>query len=297
MAPENREESSENVPWLREMVDQEMADLFSEDEEVMRTAVRRLVRDAQQDERLEAQLIDLVETSLELENDDSSATAWAALILGEIRSEQAVDVLVRTLAHEDEELQEAARIAILRIGGPAVRALMERLEEEVYPGLPVPGYELLGSVGMIQDRDLTLAVRDFLEARVERERRNPSARGALEAVCLAVARIGDIRQVEKIRRIISEDFHGRNPALTDALEMLEENVAGEAFCPTSPPWEERYGWLFEDQRERARVQRPGRRRDLAMLYWGLNIETSDEDLELMDEGQGSAEDEESPETD
>ncbi len=322
MAIERDEDpSEENVPWLRDMVGEELADLFSEDEDLMRAAVRRLVRDAQSDDEIETALVDLIETSLEFGNDDTSATVWAALILGEVRSERALDVLLRSLAQDDEELQEAARIAILRIGAPAIRALMERLEEEDYPGLPIPGYEVLGSVGAIGDRELTLAVRDFLEGRLERERRGPSAPGALEALCLAVARLGDRRQIETIRRMIAEDFRGRNPALTDALEMLEENVSGEAFCPTSPPWEERYGWLFEDQRERARVKRPQRqssappaapddpsedeerlaeekrRRDLAVLYWGLNIEASDEDLDLLDEGKEAAAGEEPPEDD
>lgn len=306
-----RQFSEDDVPWLREMVEDEVLDLFSEDESAARAAVRRLVREAREDEGLEAQLIELVETSLELRNDDTSATAWAALVLGEIRSEGAVEVLLRGLAAEDEEeLQEAAGIALLRIGAPAVRALMDRLEDEESPGLRLPGYELLGSVGAVEDEALTRAVRDFLEARLEVERRRPSARGALESLCLAVAHLGDRRQIETIRRINAEDFRGRNPALTDAIEMLEENPSGEAIRPSSPPWEERYGWLFEDERERARVRRPGAtrtvrpaedagsedaeqeaeekaRRDIEVLYWGLNLDASDE-AEGLDDGDAES---------
>ncbi|MGQ9591678.1 MAG: HEAT repeat domain-containing protein [Planctomycetota bacterium] len=299
-----RYSSEGDVPWLRDMVEGELLDLFSEDESAARAAVRRLVREAREDDRLEAQLIELVETSLELHNDDTSATVCAVLVLGEIRSEGAVDVLLRGLAAEDEEeIQEAAGIALLRIGAPAVRALIERLEDEGSPGLRLPGYELLGSVGVLEDAALTRAARDCLESRLEIERRRPSTRGALESLFLAVAHLGDRRQIENLRRINAEDYRGRNPALTDALEMLEENTSGEAIRPSSPPWEERYGWLFEDERERARVQRPGApraapaaeseeagdeaeekaRRDLEVLYWGLNLEASDED-EVPDGG-------------
>lgn len=306
-----RHSSEGDVPWLRDMVEGELLELFSDDESAARAAVRRLVREAREDDRLEAQLIELVETSLELHNDDTSATVWAVLVLGEIRSEGAVDVLLRSLAAEDEEeIQEAAGIALLRIGAPAVRALIERLEDEGSPGLRLPGYELLGSVGVLEDAALTRAARDCLESRLEIERRRPSARGALESLSLAVAHLGDRRQIENLRRINAEDYRGRNPALTDALEMLEENTSGEAILLSSPPWEERYGWLFEDERERARVQRPGApraapaaeseeagdeaeekaRRDLEVLYWGLNLEASDED-EVPDggdaEGSGS----------
>jgi hypothetical protein len=39
--------------------------------------------------------------------------------------------------------------------------------------------------------------------------------------------------------------------------MLEENTTGLPIA-ASPPWMDRYGWLFEDEAERSRVHRPQR---------------------------------------
>jgi hypothetical protein len=247
---------SDDPPWLRETADEDLADLFSDDEDLLRAAVRRIVDEASEDTELEGRLIDLLETSVELSNDDTSASVWTALILGEIRSFDAVGVLLRILASdEDEELQDAARTALLRIGAPAVHALMRRIDDEEDSRLNAPGYRLLGAVGVLADEPLRLGVRDFLETRLERERRAPATADALDSLCLALARLGDRDRLSDLRRILEEDFSGRNPAIEDAIALLEENPDGTAIVPTYTPWEERYGWLFEDARNTAQRAR------------------------------------------
>jgi len=257
MAPENEDlQSDDDVPWLRDMVDDDLLPLFDEDESTQRRAVKHLIRLAKEDSDLESRLIDLLDESLEHHNDDTQASVLAAIILGEIRSVRGVGILTRCLASdEDEVLQDAAGTAVLRMGAPGVNALLETIEEVDNPALHRPAYQLLGQVGVLNDPDLTQQVRDFLAARVGAERALPPNESALPELFRASALLGDRQQLAPLGRIIDEDFGGRNPTLQEVREMLEENVAGEAFVATTPPWVERYGWLFEDERDSARVTR------------------------------------------
>ena len=323
MSDDDESDDRDDIPWLRDMVEEELRELFSDDEMVVHAAVRRLVAEAPGEPWLEQQLIDLLDTSLSLHNDDTSASVWASLVLGEIRSRRGVEVLLRSLAtDEDEELQDAAKVALLRVGAPAVQAIMDGLEGEDNPGLHVPGYAVLGSIGALEDAALRRTVLDFLGERLELERAHPAAERALDAVCLALAQLGDRERLERLRRMLAEDFGGRHAGLREASEMLEENPTGEPIVRNFAPWEERYGWLFEDARDRARVERPRgspgqggesdleaeleedaedddakRRRDLDVLFWGLHAASLDhrrDDEEETGEDDEAGEDDEPP---
>src|SRR5688572_14677753 len=80
----------DSTPWLRDMVEDDLLDLFSEDAAVLQDAVRRLIARAPDDPELELRLVDLLDTAVEHENDDSSASLCATIVLGEIRSTRAV---------------------------------------------------------------------------------------------------------------------------------------------------------------------------------------------------------------
>ena len=233
----------EDSPWLREMVDADLLALFSDDDEEIARAVRHFIALAQERGTVEDQLIDLVDTSLEHRNDDSSASMWAIVVLGEIGSVRSIPVLRHALL-ADEVLQDAAQIALLRIGSPALEAIMDAVDEEENPRLNRAAYPLLGMIGVLEDDMMNERVASFLQARLPVERRMAREDSALEELFQAIARIGDRRQLEAMKEILREEFSENNPLLQDAIELLEENVAGVAIGASTPPWEERYGWIL-----------------------------------------------------
>jgi hypothetical protein len=316
---EERPSGDEDTPWLRDMVDEDLLVLFSEDRRALKRAVRGFIARAPEDPDLEARLVDLVETSVEHRNDDSSASVCAAIILGEVGSTRALGVLLRALALEsDEEFLEAAQTALLRMGAPAIDAVLLWIDEADDPAFTAPAYELLGMTGSIEDAELGRRVRGFLEERVEVERRKPPPASAIGHVFRASARLGDRRQIDVMKRVLREDYGGRNPEIQDALEMLEENAAGVPIAGEIPPWEERFGWLLGDEREEARVERgrgglggaggdaddrsegdedseedAWRRHAMSMLLRGLNVddERAAEDKEEPGRGEAGEDDE------
>src|SRR2546425_948737 len=125
MKMKDRADDSGEVPWLRDMVDADLEPLFSEDQRVLERTVRSMIRSVVDESDLEGQLVDLLETSLEHQNDDSSASLCATIILGEARSTRAIGVLQRSLASDnDETLQDAASVALLRIGAKGSRGVV-----------------------------------------------------------------------------------------------------------------------------------------------------------------------------
>ncbi len=237
------DESYDDTPWLREMVDDDLLVLFVDDGEEIARAVRHFIALAREKGAVEDQLIDLLEMSLEHLNDDSSASMWAIVILAEIGSVRAIPVLRRALL-ADEVLQDSAQIALLRIGSPAVEAVMDAIDEDENPRLNRAAYPLLGMIGVLEDNLMSERVANFLQARVPIERRSEREDSALEELFQAIARIGDRRQLESMKEILREEFSENNPALQDAIELLEENIAGVAIGASTPPWEERYGWVL-----------------------------------------------------
>jgi hypothetical protein len=143
-------------------------------------------------------------------------------------------------------------------------------------------------------------VLDFLESRLARERRLHDPQ-SLDALSRSLAFLGAVGQLPRLRAILAEDFDGRHPGIKDSIEFLEENSDGRPVVSSIPPWVERYGWLFEDDRDRAR--RAERREpelpaapeaegeseekeddsDLSILYWGLHgVAPSDEEDDELD---------------
>lgn len=269
------------MPWLHEMVDDDLLVLFSEDSSDAEGGARALIEASSQAESIresiEERLVELLEMSYEHQNDATSATQMAAIILGEIGSPRAIPALLRWLASEEDEIvQDAALVALLRIGAPAVDALIDAVEEAESPGLNRQAYGLLGMVGALEDASLRQRVMDFLEARFEVERRKPRDEGALEELCTASAALGDRRQLPAMRRVLAEDYRGVNAMIQDACDALEDNVDGVPFVPSPLPWHERYGWLFEDDRGAAflRRSRTGR---ISISFGGVRDEDEVED--------------------
>jgi len=161
-----------DVPLLRDHVDDpDLRGLFEDDSSDVQIAVRELLGQARADDSMADRLIEALETSVEECVDDTDASAWIAVVLGEIGSVEAILVLLRCLVDDDDEiLQDAAYVAILRIGPHALRALMEWLDEEPGQSLRQQGYRLLGDSAILEDADLVEEAREFVRGMVLRER-------------------------------------------------------------------------------------------------------------------------------
>ncbi len=292
--PEEEEDEvegeGENVPWLRDMVDDELLGLFSENSRQVARTARSLVAMGAEDPAIVGKLIDALETSLLHGNDETQATVFISLILGEIRSRDAVPVLLRALGSEDETLQQSAEDALLRIGAPSIDRLMDAYDEEPSAQFTEAGYRLLGNVGSLHDEDLLQRTRDFLFERAQAEEANPHSEHAIERLFQASAFLGDRRMMAVMDRVLRSRFRGMNAAIQDSRDMLSENTQGLPLVHDKPPWIEPHRWLFEEDLESARVNRKvggGRKKEdtageeeettletedgrLSSLYWGLN---------------------------
>ena len=238
-----------DVPWLCDMVEEEeLQVLFSPNQEELQHGVRKLVEWAAQDEAIERKLIDLVETALEYRNDGSEATLWATVVLGEIHSTEALGALLRCLATDDDEaLQEVAGIALLRIGPPALEWIMDAADDEAGVTLRRETYRVLGMVGVLNDELMLERVGDYLESRLGGERLLPPGERALEELFQALAELGRRASLEPMRALEQSAEFRSHSGLNDAIERLEENEDGVPFVRNVLPWEERYGWLFEER--------------------------------------------------
>ncbi|MBN1441196.1 MAG: hypothetical protein JXA90_00740 [Planctomycetes bacterium] len=252
-------EQREDTESLRERCsgDEDLLPLFSEDDDAIRSAVRRLVARVPQDAALESELIDALDVSLNEECDETQATAWLAVILGEARSRSAADVLLRALLSPDEQVQDAAGIAILRIGTPAVARLLEWVDEDHGAEFNRQAYRLLGETGILKDELLHRRVVQFLEERWPIERRAAREVSAIEELAVAFGRLGHRRQLPQIKELLARAYRGSHFAIEDAIACLEENEHGSPFVPTIAPWEDRYGWIFEDEASDAQVDPTG----------------------------------------
>ena len=289
MAPSNDEpqtpdDTSDELPWLREMVEEDLLGLFGESRrEVARTARTLMVR-AEGDPTVAEALVEAAQTAVLRGNDDTQASSWMLLILAELRDPIALPVLFAALGSDDEMLQEIAVDAVLHFGAAAVEPLLERMEqsttEEGESALfSESAYRVLSQVGSFEDPPLRERVMDFLLDRVEWESSRPAGACRVEALFQASAVLGDRRMLAPMDRVLKLRFRGRNAAIADALEMLRDNTDGAPVVHDPPPWIEAHRWLFDADLEGARVKRPGARAGGSEASEGDAGDSSDDEAE------------------
>lgn len=281
--------SSDDVPWLREMADEEVTDLFESSPRSVQRTVQRLLERLNADADLAETLVDTLLESLEHDNDDTDATLWIILILGRAGIRGATTALVQALGHADsEEVQRVATISLLRLGESGIETLLDTLEEEEAlppPELSLAAYRLFGQLGYLDDTQLHRRVIDFLRVRLELDAGLDEALLLQEQAALALAALGDHESLPALRELQEGSGGGQNPALQDAIELLEENQDGAVRGLDRIPGEEDYEWIFAfaPQPTRERLERreggsegngeAGKRddgdADLGSLYRGL----------------------------
>ena len=78
------------------------------------------------------------------------------------------------------------------------------------------------------------------------ERALPPQERAVEDLFQAVARIGDRRQLDLMRQMFSRRLSKRQtPRCRTPSNFSRRNEDGVAIGASTPPWVERYGWIFE----------------------------------------------------
>ncbi|MBN1418815.1 MAG: hypothetical protein JXP34_08565 [Planctomycetes bacterium] len=225
---------------LRDRVDPELSALFTEAGGHHARLIANLIDRAQDDPALELGLIEALEMAIEEGDDATGGTAWVALVLGEIRSREAVGVLIRILDETDDEtLQEAATDGLARIGPFAMEAVGVCLDED--PARPgARGMIRAIETGSLRPGDIERG-RDILLDLLGRA--HSLASWMVEELALSLARLGDRRALDPLRALLGERFHGSDPSLQDAIEMLEGNERGLPLISGPAPWRDRFGWL------------------------------------------------------
>lgn len=254
-------ESDPGESWLRDLVGEELIGLFSEDRDDVATTVSRLLERLPFDQELENSLIDALQTSVDYQNDDTQGSVWISLLLGEAAVLRAIPTLIQALhLDEDEELQAAAGIAILRCGEPGVDALLEGIDDDSpSPVFLQAAFRLLGCVGYLRDAPLRHKVMTFLADTLENEVVKAESLPLVEGIAHAAAWLGHTELAPRLKEIHERHFHGRNVALADAVEMLESNTAAAPVVGQLLPGEEEYHWAFE---YRGESFRPGAARGM-----------------------------------
>ena len=231
--------------WLRETIDGELAGLFSDDREDIANTVSRLLERLPFDPELENELIDTLQSALELNNDDTDGSIWITLLLGEAAVTRAIPTFVDTLRRDDsEELQIAAGIAVLKCGTPGIEHLIESIDDEdPSPAFLRTSFQILAHVGYLRDEDLRQRVMDYLTAKIESEVVTADSLPLVEGIATAAGWLGHILLRPQLETMLTQ-FGGTNAALGDAIGMLDENDEGVAVIGELLPGEEEYHWAF-----------------------------------------------------
>ena len=237
----------ESHGWLREDVDERLEGLFTENPSVIAVTVSDVIGEARDDPELEDILIETLNTALVEGNDETTGSAWCAVILGELPTDEGIAVLVLALTSEDEVVRAAAARALRRIGDPATEALLEVLNEETV------GADLFAAAAECFHTGTTEAgtdLRERIEERMMRELlaipesldRDPVRR--MEVAGLTLACLGVARAREAIDRVMKREPLMNNSFLQEAIEILDEYPEGLPR-PTALGWQEEFRWVLE----------------------------------------------------
>lgn len=243
--------------WLRDSADERLQGLFSDDSEEVRVTVRDLIAEAFADPEVEELLVDTLEASLRDGNDDTSASAWMAVILGETRCVQAIGALVEAISGEDEMLAAAASRALRRIGQPAFAVLLDMLEgDDLGSGLYVAVAECLEGLRLHDLGDERERAIALLTQRVLTPAEGREGLVRIEAAALALARLGE--QDARTAIELAAERLGRTSSsfLHEALEILDAQPQGIP-CASADPWDDEFRWALGPDLPGGELARPG----------------------------------------
>jgi HEAT repeat protein len=222
--------------WYEGEIDPRVAELFGADPS---RAVGEIAAAAEGDDELGAHLVEILEASLDTGADDTLGTAAVAIVLGEIRSREAVGALLRALGSPDEMVAAAAVRGLQRIGEAAFEPLAELLEgEDLDDDVAELAVAALEGVRGQDHPDLRAQV----EARLIGELVAPRlGRRRRERAALALARLGVPRARGLVEQLLRTEFAAGNAYLEEALELIAEHPEGLP-SPAEVSWQEELFW-------------------------------------------------------
>lgn len=220
--------------WLRDDADERLQGLFSEDPHEVHEAIRDLIELATSDSEIEELVVDTLQSSLDEENDDTQASLWLALILGEVGVESGLPVLLAALSSADESLAETAVTALRQLGRMAFEAGLARIEEDddVAPAHFAALCEVLEGVQLHDDLpDIRARIEECLIEHLRRtivvddEPLVGNRLRTVETACLTLAHLGVGRARGEVDRI-SALTGGTNSFVLEAIEIMDEQPRG-----------------------------------------------------------------------
>jgi len=222
--------------WYEGEIDPRVAELFGGDPS---RGVAELAAAALGDDELEAQLVEILQASLDAGADESLGTAAVTIILGEIRSREAVGALLRALGSADEMVAAAAVRGLQRVGEPALEPLIELLDgEDLDDDVAELVVAALEGVRAEELPETRAQVESRLLGELLGPRLGPRRR---ERAALALARLGVPRALPAVEQLLATEFPAGNAYLEEAREILVEHPEGLP-SPAEVPWQEELFW-------------------------------------------------------
>ncbi len=230
---------------LRDDVDERLLGLFSEDPSLQRTIVSELIERAPTEPDLEEALVEALEMSLEHWNDDTQATLWIVVILGEISLERAVPVIYQALSTEDELYVAAAVRAFRRIGDAAFNMLLENLDaEKMTEDTFSSAMRVLEGVRLHDVPGTREVIEQQLITFISQPKKGRRGELCSEAAALTLAHIGCPQARDAIEHLHNVVYRRSNSFLQEALDLIDDlpdGVPSEAELP----WHEEFRWALE----------------------------------------------------
>ncbi|MGE3166947.1 MAG: hypothetical protein AB7O52_18740 [Planctomycetota bacterium] len=237
--------------WLRDEADERLEGLFSDDPDEVHVSIRDLLESAEDDPEIEDLLAETLRSSLDKEHDDTQASVWIVLILGQIGTELSLPVLLAALSSSDEALAATAVRSLQLLGREALEAALERLEEDedVEPSHFAAVCEVLEGVQLHDLPDVRARIEDCL---IEHLRKSAATEAALlgnrlrttETAALTLAHLGVAGARADVERVVAKTG-GTNAFLLDAVEIMNEQPGGIPF---------RGGTTWENEFERTSAE-------------------------------------------
>lgn len=230
---------------LLDEADDRLNGLFDDDPHAQRQAVWDVLERAANEPDLEDALLEALELSFSEWTDESQGTLWMVIIVGELRLESAVNLLLRGLGSEDELVVAAVIRSLRRIGEPAFDAILDELDDDAF-GLEAWRAAITALEG-VRSHDLPV-VRDTIEERLIALLHRPvDDRDSIyraEQAALSLARIGVQRSRPIIEKLHTEVLGRANAFLQEALDILEENPEGTPLS-SDLEWTEEFRWASD----------------------------------------------------
>ncbi len=235
------------TPWLREEADDRLQGLFAENLDTVHKAVRDLVERCLLDPEIEELLIETLQAAISQGNDETQASVWMTVVLGELESREAVPVLVQALSFHDEMVSMAAVHSLRRIGLPAFEALLEILDGEGLNGDTFTA--MAGVLRGVTLHDYPQILEQVESALLRYVIHPPQGRDGyrcMETAALTLARMGVARARQPIERVLKDRYDSVHAYLQEALDILEEHPQGIP-CDRNDSWDGEFRWAAGDQ--------------------------------------------------